>query len=299
MTRIPPKTARISYRCYGDPSLPTLILIMGLGMPSAAWPMRFIRQLVRKGLHVVTMDNRDSGASELIDEEMSSLKVMGAIARFVAGGTVTAPYRLEDMAADVEWVMDDLGISRAHIAGISMGGMIAQVLATVAPHRVTTLTCLSSATGNPRTGLGKLSAIKVILMPPSDVDGEEGLREHYRDVMRAIGTRDCTYDDEDIDRLMAALTEHRVPAQATERQLMAILASGDRRRQLRQLSVPTLVIHGKEDPLLPIGAGREIASLIQGAKMMEVEQMGHDLPPFAVDQVADAIAAHCYGAAIR
>lgn len=293
------KTVHISHYDYGDRSLPTLILIMGLGMPAAAWPIRFIRQLVRKGLHVVTLDNRDSGQSEIFEEEISSLKVMGAIARYVAGGSVTAPYQLEDMATDVERVMDELGIARAHVAGISMGGMIAQVLATIAPHRVTTLTCLSSATGNPRTGLGKLSAIKAILMPPGNVESDEGLREHYRNTMKAIGTRDCEYDNEDIDRLIAVLRKHPVPVQATERQLLAILASGDRRHQLRQLSVPTLVIHGKEDPLLPIIAGREIMASIPGAHMLEIDRMGHDLPDFAVDQVAEAIAAHCYGAAIR
>ena len=293
------KTIRISHYSYGDASLPTLILIMGLGMPAAAWPMRLIQELVRKGLHVVTLDNRDSGRSDICQDEMSSLKVMGAIARYVAGGSVSAPYRLEDMASDVERVMDELGIARAHVAGISMGGMIAQVLATTAPHRVTTLTCLSSATGNPRTGLGKLSAIKAILMPPGNVETEEGLREHYRNTMKAIGTRDNEYDNQDIDRVIAVLREHPVPIQATERQLMAILASGDRRQQLRQLSVPTLVIHGREDPLLPISAGREIMAAIPGAKMMEIERMGHDLPDFAIDQVAEAIAAHCYAAAIR
>ena len=136
-------------------------------------------------------------------------------------------------------------------------------------------------------------------MPPGNVETEEGLREHYRNTMKAIGTRDCEYDNQDIDRVIAVLREHPVPVQATERQLMAILASGDRRQQLRQLSVPTLVIHGKDDPLLPISAGREIMAAIPGAKMMEIDRMGHDLPDFAIDQVAEAIAAHCYAAAIR
>ena len=148
------RRGRFGCRLYGDPAMPPLVLLTGLGMNAASWPEPFLTRLVRKGLYVIAPDNRDSGSSMLGTESVSKTRMFASIAKYIAGGSVHAEYRLEDMAADTESIMDELGIERAHIAGISMGGMIAQVFACRAPHRTVSLTSMSSATGNVITGVG-------------------------------------------------------------------------------------------------------------------------------------------------
>lgn len=298
MQQVQTSRGTLSYRTYGDPHLPPLVLLMGLGMPAAAWPYEFLERLVRKGLFVITPDNRDSGASRIFQDEIGTAKLLASIARYVAGGTVAAPYRLEDMAGDVEELLDVLGLERVHIGGISMGAMIAQVFATRAPHRTITLTSISGATGNPRTGLGNIKAIISILQPPPAVD-DESLRRHFRRIMQTIGTKGADYPDEVIDAIIRVNKTYNVPPSAQARQLMAILASGDRRSQLRQLSVPSLVIHGRADPLLPFRAGREIAECIEGSTLHAIDVMGHDLPPAKLDEIVEAITEHCYSRVLR
>lgn len=298
MQQIQTKRGTLSYRTFGDPHMPPLVLLMGLGMPAVAWPHEFLERLVRKGLYVITPDNRDSGASTIFDEEVSMTRMLGAVAKYVAGGTVTAQYRLEDMAGDVEELLNVLGIERAHIAGISMGGMIAQVFATQAPHRTITLTCISSATGNPRTGLGNLKAVYAVLQPPKAFD-DDSLRKYYRELMQSIGTKGSDYPDDLLNEIIAVNKKNNVPQMAQARQLMAILASGDRRKQLKQLMVPTLVIHGRADPLLPFRAGKEIADCIEGSTLHPIDVMGHDLPMNKLDEISQAIADHCYSGVLR
>ena len=294
-----PGAVKLSYSSHGDPHLPTLILVMGLATPAAAWPKAFIAELVRQGLHVVTPDNRDSGLSPKIRYSVSRVEVASRIAAYLAGMAVTAPYRLEEMAADIEAVMDAIGVERAHVAGISLGGMIGQVLAFRAPHRVMSLTCISSATGNPKTGLGHMEAILSILKEPPKGAGREQLRAYMRSMMKSIGTPGETYADEDLDAITDVMERGRVTPECGARQLLAMLASGNRSRQLQQLSVPALVIHGTEDPLLPVQAGEEIARLIPGARFKAFEGMGHDLPQRLQKEIAGLIAEHCYRGALR
>ncbi len=298
MRQVQTKRGVLSYRTFGDARLPPLVLLMGLGMPAVAWPPEFLEKLVRKGLYVITPDNRDSGASSIFTEEIGIPKMLSSVARYVAGGTVQAGYRLEDMAADVEELLNALGVERAHIAGISMGGMIAQVFATRAPHRTITLTCISSATGNPRTGLGNLKAVYAVLQPPKAFD-DDSLRKYYRELMQSIGTKGSDYPDALLNEIIAVNKKHQVPQSAQMRQLMAILASGDRRRQLRQLTVPTLVIHGRADPLLPFRAGKEIAECIESSTLHPIDVMGHDLPMNKLEEIAETIAKHCYSGVLR
>ena len=289
----------LSYHTYGDPSMPPLILLMGLGLPAAGWPRGFLERLVQKGLYLIAPDNRDSGASPVYTEHVSMARLLTSVVRYVMGGTVTAQYRLEDMARDVEELMNALGLKRAHIAGDSLGGMIAQVFAARAPHRTLSLTCISTATGNPRTGLGNLSAVRALLQKHPEGSGEAALLKYYRDVMGVIGTPGAVYDDAFYMGIIRETLANGITEECRSRQLMAIFASGDRRAQLRQLVTPTLVIHGTADPLLPLRAGREIAGCIEGAKMLEVEGMGHDLPEEHLDEITEAIAAQCYGCAVR
>lgn len=294
-------TRRGRFGCYlyGDPTMPPLVLVTGLGMNAASWPEPFLARLVRKGLYLIVPDNRDSGMSMICSEEVSKACMFASIAKYIAGGTVHAEYRLEDMAGDIELILDALGVERAHIAGVSMGGMIAQVFACRAPHRTVSLTSLFSATGNVITGVGNPVAIRTALQPAPAEKNREAWRRYLRGVMSAIGTKNEVYSDEALDKIIDVEFEYEVPAQAKLRQLMAILASGDRRAQLRQLSVPTLVIHGTADPLLPFQAGRETAECIEGARFMPIEGMGHDLAAAHQEEMADAIAAHCYGTTLR
>ena len=284
----------LSYTTYGDPHLPPLILLMGLGTTSVAWPRPFIDMLVQRGLYVVTPDNRDAGASPAGKGLVTSRELFFSIMRYVLGGRVTAPYTLTDMADDVLLLMDTLGIRRAHVAGVSLGGMIAQCVALKAQHRTLSLTCLSTASGNPRTGLGKMKALKAILTPP---DAQTDPREHLKKTMQAVGTPGETYDDDFVTAVLKAAAQQKNPQAGVRRQVMALLAEGNRTAKLRQLFVPTLVIHGESDPLLPVAAGKEIAAAVRGSTFVGIPGMGHDIPKMHWKKIADAVARHCYDAA--
>lgn len=284
---------RIAYDVYGDDSAPVILLIMGLGMPSCAWPRRLIEQLVRQGFRVVVFDNRDGGSSTKIDRPIGFFTVFGAIVKTLLKRSITGCYSLEDMAADSIAVLDKLNIKRAHILGISMGAMIAQVVAYLYPQRVASLISVMSASGNPRTGLGKLGAIRGLLSKPSD-NSAHSMQAYLRKIFKAIGSPGQSYSDEQIKEVAEEMVKNGFDVTWSYRQLLAILASGDRSKNLRRIMAPTLVIHGQEDPLLPLAAGEEVARLIPNSRMMVVKAMGHDLPDAMIDQIVPAIAKHCH-----
>lgn len=284
---------RIAYDVYGDDSAPVILLIMGLGMPSCAWPRRLIEQLVRQGFRVVVFDNRDSGSSTKIDRSIGFFTVFGAIVKTLLKRSINGCYSLEDMAADSIAVLDKLNIKRAHILGISMGAMIAQVVAYLYPQRVASLISVMSASGNPRTGLGKLGAIRGLLSKPSD-NSAHAMQAYLRKIFKAIGSPGQSYSDEQIKEVAEEMVKNGFDVTWSYRQLLAILASGDRSKNLRRIMAPALVIHGQEDPLLPLAAGEEVARLIPNSRMMVVKAMGHDLPDAMIDQIVPAIAKHCH-----
>ena len=284
---------RIAYDVYGDDSAPVILLIMGLGMPSCAWPRRLIEQLVRQGFRVVVFDNRDSGSSTKIDRPIGFLTVFGAIVKTLLKRSINGCYSLEDMAADSIAVLDKLNIKRAHILGISMGAMIAQVVAYLYPQRVASLISVMSASGNPRTGLGKLGAIRGLLSKPSD-NSAHAMQAYLRKIFKAIGSPGQSYSDEQIKEVAEEMVKNGFDVTWSYRQLLAILASADRSKNLRRIMAPALVIHGQEDPLLPLAAGEEVARLIPNSRMMVVKAMGHDLPDAMIDQIVPAIAKHCH-----
>lgn len=290
------KKLALQYECFGDESLPSVFLIMGLGTPAAAWPEGLIKRLLEKGLHVITFDNRDAGGSTHFSSSPVPLSVPVAIGRALLRLPVSAPYRLEDMALDLCALMDHLRLPRAHLVGASMGGMIAQVAATIRPSRVLSLTSIMSATGNPRTGLGKIKAIYSLLSDPGDVSTEEKRFLHYEKVLSALKSPAFEYPEEEKNALLKAVARYPYDAKAGERQLLAILSSADRTRQLQRLTTPTLVIHGHDDPLLPLSAGEELAEVIPTARLEVLPQMGHDLPGIHLDKIAELIAAHVWAA---
>lgn len=282
----------LCYESFGRPGDPAVVLIMGLGMQLIAWPDAFCEALAAQGFRVIRFDNRDVGHSSKIRWARSPNMVMSMIAAWF-GLPVAAPYRLKDMAEDTAGLLDALGIGAAHIVGASMGGMIAQTLAARHPKRVLSLTSIMSSTGNRRVTLGKPAALRALLRRPNNPDDPESLVEHLIYLFGVIGSPGFKTDQEELrQRIRLGISRSHHPA-GQYQQLLAILASGDRRREVRTIAAPTLVIHGADDPLVPVAAGRDTARCIRGAQLLVVKGMGHDLAPGVQAILLDAVGAHC------
>ncbi len=281
----------------GDPSAPCLLLVMGLGMPAALWPDEFVNGLVEQGLRVVLFDNRDSGGSTRLAGTRIP-NVLLSIIRALLRIPVRAPYTLDDMATDAKGLLDALGIERCHVVGASMGGMIAQVLAARQPQRVLSLTSIMSSTGNPkrRIAFGKRHALRALLKPPPPSDDIPAMVEHLVEVFGVIGSPGFESDPAIQRRIFERAARRGLYREGTERQMVAILGSGDRRALIRQITAPTLVIHGADDPLVPLAAGEDTAANIPGSTLEIIDGMGHDFPPVLMPRIARRIAEHCWNA---
>jgi pimeloyl-ACP methyl ester carboxylesterase len=272
----------IAYQEIGDPGGEPLLLIMGLAVQMVGWDEEFCAMLAERGFRVIRFDNRDIGHSTLLDEA-------GVANRLDAlfGRRSTAPYLLRDMAADVEGLMDHLGIDAAHLVGASMGGMIAQTMAIHQPQRVRSLVSMMSTTGNRWLGRPSWRAFGV-LMASQPQQREAAIEQAVR-TFKTIGSPGYPMDEEHF-RGVAALSYDRSHSRAgVSRQLHAITASGDRTRDLGKLRLPVTVIHGAADPLIRPSAGRATAKAIPGAHLCIIDGMGHDLPrplwPTIIDQI--------------
>ena len=272
----------IVYETIGDPSKPPLLLVMGLGTQLIHWDVELCERFADRGFHVIRFDNRDAGRSTYVDAPVPNIR------RAMAGLRIDAPYLLDDMADDAFGLLDHLGIEAAHVAGASMGGMIAQTMAIRRPERVLSLTSIMSTTGERRVGRPKLRVWSVLLRrAPRDKDAAV---EYFVRVFRMIGSKGFPADDARIRALAAEAYDRGHSPAGTGRQLAAIMASGDRTDRLRGLRVPTLVFHGRDDPLVPFRAGRATADAIPGARLVAIPGMGHDLPRPVWPQLVDAVA---------
>ncbi len=282
---------------HGDPAGPPLLLIMGLGMPAALWPDEFVGALGDAGFRVITFDNRDCGGSTRF-ERVVNPDVRRAILRSLLRRRVTGPYRLEDMAADTASLLDALAIRRAHVVGASMGGMIGQLLAALYPERVLSLTSVMSNTGNPgrRYAFGSWRALGAITRPPPPPEDHAAVARHLESVFGVIGSPAFRAGLPALRPVFERVARRGLYREGTERQLLAVLSSGDRRRLLARIESPTLVLHGADDPLVPVAAGRDSAACIPGARIDVVEGMGHDFPPALLARLAVQIVAHCRAA---
>jgi pimeloyl-ACP methyl ester carboxylesterase len=271
----------IAYETIGDPSHRPLLLVMGLGGQLIHWDLELCEQLADRGFWVIRFDNRDSGRSTQVDAPVPDLR------RAMLGLRIEAPYRLEDMADDAFGLLDHLGVEAAHVMGASMGGMIAQTMALARPERVLSLTSIMSTTGERRAGRPKLRVWGVLMrQAPRD---REAYIESFVKTFRLIGSSGFPRDNDRLRELAAATYDRGHHTAGTGRQLAAILASGDRTARLRSLAVPTTVIHGRDDPLVPFRGGRATAAAIPNARLIAVPGMGHDLPREVWPQLIDAV----------
>ncbi len=278
---------------FGGHDAPAVLLVMGLAMPAAAWPDEFIERLLQHGLRVVRFDNRDVGGSSRVRAPRMQ-SVQAAMGRALMRLPVHAPYTLDDMARDSVGILDVLGIRRAHVVGASMGGMIAQVIAARYPERVATLTSIMSSSGNPspRVALGNPWALRTLLRRPGRLDNVDAITDHLMHVFGVIGSPGYRPEPHVARAHIRRVAERGYDPRGAERQLLAILASGDRRALLARITAPTLVIHGADDPLVPLAAGIDTARHIPRAQLKIIPGMGHDFAPALQPMLADSIAAH-------
>jgi pimeloyl-ACP methyl ester carboxylesterase len=277
------------YDTFGEPSAPPLLLIMGLGGQMIAWDEEFCTELAGRGYWVIRFDNRDVGLSTRLDEAgvPDILALMQAQAR---GEAVQAPYTLRDMAGDAAGLLDALQAGSAHVVGASMGGMIAQELTIHHPERVRTLTSIMSSTGNPELPPPTPEAMSVLVTPfPTD---REGYLESSVHTSRILAGPGFPFDEDRAREHAGQVFDRGLSLAGTARQLAAILASGSRKEALQAVTVPTLVIHGDADPLVPVECGMDTANSVPGAELLIIEGMGHDLPLAVAPRVIAAIVRH-------
>jgi len=283
---------QIEYDTFGNDSSLPLLLIMGFGGQMILWEEEFCELLVAAGLYVIRFDNRDVGLSSKLEEigEPDLGEILTAARRV---GEIEAPYTLEDMGDDAIGLLDALGLHRAHVCGSSMGGMIAQTMAIRHPGRVSSLICMASTTGSPEVASASPETIGSAAMPLMSVPRErEANIEYSVKGMRELSGTGLAFDEERARRVAAALYDRCFCPEGAARQFLALLASGNRRPALAKLALPTLVIHGDRDPLVPVEHGKDTAEAVPGADLLIIEGMGHNLPREAWPSIVAAIAAH-------
>ncbi len=294
VARTPPTMVRangieLCYDTFGDPANPPLILIMGLAAQMVVWDENFLRMLAAKGVWVIRFDNRDIGLSTKFPQARTP-SVAEMIVTQLTRITIRVPYTLRDMAADTVGLMDALGLPAANVAGISMGGAIAQEIAIEFPHRVRTLTSIMSSTGDPKLPRATPKATAVLLRKtPAE---REAYLEQYVDSWHVLAGDAFPFDPARMRRQGERSYDRGINPPGVARQLMAMIASGNRTTALRKLTVPTLVVHGSIDPLIPPAHGRATAGAIPGAVLSLYEGMGHTLPREVWDRLTDELARH-------
>ncbi|MBL4719302.1 MAG: alpha/beta fold hydrolase [Erythrobacter sp.] len=280
----------IHYEEQGDKAAPPMLLIMGFGAQLTLWPDELVEALASRGFRVIRYDNRDIGLSHKFDGvKAPGLVKMTLLSKL--GLKPKVPYTLADMADDGAGLLDTLGIEKAHIVGASMGGMIAQHFVSRHADKCLSLTTIFSTTGNPKLPPAKPEAMKALVTRPDSTD-EKVLVEHGMMVARTIGSPGYPTEDERLRERTTASVRRSFYPEGPTRHLSAIVADGDRRGMLKDVTVPTLVLHGEDDPLVPCEGGRDTAASIPGAKLKTIPGWGHDLPLELVDELADAITGH-------
>ena len=288
----------IAYETSGDPAGPPVLLIMGLGMQLISWPQEFVEGLEQRGCYVIRYDNRDSGLSTKFDGAgVPNLPL--SYLKNIVGWPLRPAYTLDDMADDAHGLLEHLDVPQAHLIGVSMGGMIAQVFAARHARRTRSLTSIMSSSG--RRGLpGPTRAARNSLLKPAPAGGtREQLIAHMVETFRVIGSPDFPMPEHELRANIGRTLDRSLCPAGVARQLVAIAANGDRSHLLKQIRKPALVIHGASDPLVPVACGIDTASQIEGAALHIIEGMGHDMPPQLIGRLLALIDPHVQGKMAR
>jgi pimeloyl-ACP methyl ester carboxylesterase len=268
-----------------------VLLVMGLGMQLTAWPANFVEPLLRAGHRVIRFDNRDIGLSTRLDH-LGVPNLAWESMKLRLGLPVRAPYSVADMAADAFGVLDALGVHEAHVVGASMGGMIAQRMALAAPQRVRTLTSIMSSSGARHLPGPQPRVLQVLLSRPRD-HSEPTVLAHYVRLFQAIGSPAYPVPPGELrKRILDSVRRGGYRPAGSARQLAAVAADTARCRELAGIRVPTLVLHGSDDPLVPLACGEDTARRIPGARLVAVPGLGHDLPPGGVERLLEPLLPH-------
>ena len=278
---------QIYYETFGSPANPPLLLVNGLGSQCINYRNEWCIRFAEAGHFVIRYDNRDVGLSSKFTA--AAADVASFLVDAATGRPVHPPYRLSEMASDGLAVLDDLGIARTHVVGVSMGGMIVQTMAIENPERLLTLTSVMSTTGDPDVGQPtKEAQERIMAVPPED---REGFVAGQLAGLRIWGSPAC-FDEERLTANAIEMFDRCFDPSGRNRQLMAIIASGSRTAGLGQVRVPALVVHGSADTLVDPSGGRRTADAIPGARFVLLDGMGHDTPPQYWDEMVDLVTAH-------
>lgn len=291
MPNIRANNIELYYEENGPADGPVILLVMGLGAQMIAWPDEFIHGLVSKGYRVIHYDNRDVGMSQRM-EGAKTPHLVWTMFKARIGLPVRVPYTLGDMAADGIGLLDALGIDKAHVVGASMGGMIVQLMAANHPERTLSMTSIMSSSG--KAGLpGARPDIQrqFMVKRPPDASREEAVA-FGAELVSAFSFPDPARPENAHAEMAAKAFDRGYYPVGTRRQLLAIIADGSRIDRLKTIKVPTLVVHGGADPLVPKEGSEDIARHIPGARLEIIDEMAHDLPPSQVGRILDLIAGH-------
>lgn len=279
----------IEYEAFGDAANETILLIMGLGTQLTAWPDDFCQQLVDYGYHVVRFDNRDIGLSTRLDHQRAP-NIPAVLGLTLLRIPAPIPYSLLDMADDAVGLLDALDIACAHIVGASMGGMIAQLIAVHHPKRTLSVTSIMSTTGHRSLPRSDLEATRALLRKPEDPDDMESVVARNVRVRKTVQSPLYPKDDAELwDTAARAVKRGGYYPQGVARQLAAVITAKDRRHLLRGVTVPALVIHGEDDPLVKVQCGIDTARHLPDCELAIFPGMGHDFPALLLGEIAEKI----------
>lgn len=264
---------RLAYQSIGRDSDPVLLLVMGLGGQLIHWPNEVVKPLCEQGFRVIRFDNRDVGLSSWTGRSAPSINLTYEALRYRFGLAVSSPYSLRDMAGDALGLMDAIGVKRFHVLGASMGGMIAQHLAGMAPERVESLTLIMTSTG--AAGLPAPSPKLLELLARREAPNRQAALEQQADLLAALGSPSVTDDRQALLHEAQVSFDRAFNPEGVERQILAILAEPSRVEMLNTLRVPTLVVHGTADPLLPVMHGVHVAAHIKGSQLRLIPGLAH------------------------
>ena len=282
---------RIEYETFGDASSPALLLIMGLAGQLIHWQDGFCQKIAEKGYHVIRYDNRDAGLSTKFDE-LRMPEIMAKIGAIFSGQKVSIPYTIEDMADDAAGLLDALNIGKAHICGMSMGGFIAQAFAIKNPFRTLSLTSIHSHCGASKKFIPAQEVLEAMLVPTPEERG--AYIQHMVNIFKLTYGSGVSFDEEYHRQIAGKAFDRSFCPEGEARQYLAIMLQKDRTAELAKMKVPSLIIHGDEDPLVPLAGGKATADAISGAEFRVLKGMGHVMPNLNAywDDIKDAMLHH-------